>query len=87
MYKRDEYVFKAIKAGANGYLLKEVTLDELLAAIRSVAKGEAVIDPAIAEKVLDEFRPKKGKKEKGDEKISVKDKEILSLIAQGLSNQ
>lgn len=40
MYRRDEYVFEAIKAGASGYLLKEVELDELLAAIRSVAGGE-----------------------------------------------
>ena len=54
MYRRDDYVFEAIKAGASGYLLKEVELDELLAAVRTVAQGEAVIDPAIASRVLAE---------------------------------
>lgn len=86
MYKRDDYVFDAIKAGANGYLLKEVELEELLSAIRKVAKGEAVIDPAIAEKILTEFRPQKAKEEGDDQSLSDKDREILGLLAKGLSN-
>lgn len=87
MYRRDDYVFEAIKAGASGYLLKEVELDELLAAIRAVARGEAVIDPAIASRVLAEFRrPRKTEKTSGPQ-LAERDVAILRLVAQGLSNQ
>ncbi len=61
MYRRDDYVLAAIQAGASGYLLKEVELDELLAAIRAVAQGDAVMDPAIAGRVLDALRRPPGK--------------------------
>ena len=88
MYRRDDYVFEAIKAGANGYLLKEVELDELLAAVRSVAQGEAVIDSAIASRVLAEFRrPQPSDEEEAEPDLPERDVEILRLLAQGLSNQ
>jgi len=88
MYRRDDYVFEAIKAGANGYLLKEVELDELLAAVRSVAQGEAVIDSAIASRVLAEFRrPQPSDEEEAEPDLPERDVEILGLLAQGLSNQ
>ena len=90
MYRRDDYVFEAIKAGANGYLLKEVELDELLAAVRSVAQGEAVIDSAIASRVLAEFRrpqPRAEEEEESEPDLPERDVEILRLLAQGLSNQ
>lgn len=51
----DEYVFEGLKAGARGYLLKDVSSDELSAAIRSVARGEALIQPSITRKVVAEF--------------------------------
>lgn len=87
MYRRDDYVFEAIKAGASGYLLKEAELDELLTAIRAVAQGEAVIDPAIAGRVLAEFRqPQKNNKAASPE-LSDRDVDILRLVAQGLPNQ
>ncbi len=56
MYRRDDYIFEAIKAGASGYLLKEVELSELVKAVRTVAKGEAIIDAAIAGRVMAELR-------------------------------
>lgn len=89
MYRRDDYVFEAIKVGANGYLLKEVELDELLDAVRAVARGEAVIDSAIANRVLAEFRrPDPAAEEEDDEPdLAERDVEILRLLAQGLSNQ
>lgn len=87
MYRRDEYVFEAIKAGANGYLLKEVELEELLAAIRAVARGEAVIDPAIAGRVLAEFRQPQSARPAPESALSERDADILRLVAQGLSNQ
>lgn len=87
MYRRDEYVFEAIKAGASGYLLKEVELDELLAAIRAVAAGEAVIDPAIAGRLLAEFRRPQKSEETAEPDLAERDMEILGLLAQGLTNQ
>lgn len=88
MYRRDDYVFEAIKAGANGYLLKEVELSELLEAVRAVARGEAVIDAAIAGRVLAELRaPANRAKAAPEESLAERDIEILSRLAQGLSNQ
>ncbi len=87
MYRRDDYVFEAIKAGASGYLLKEVELDELLAAIRAVADGEAVIDPSIAGRLLAEFRQPRKREEPAEPALAERDLEILTLLAQGLTNQ
>ncbi|GAB4283012.1 MAG: response regulator transcription factor [Candidatus Promineifilaceae bacterium] len=87
MYRRDDFVFEAIKAGASGYLLKEVELDELLNAIRTVAKGEAVIDSIIASRVLAELRRPKQKPQTETDKLTERDLEILQLVARGLSNQ
>jgi len=89
MYRRDDYVFEAIKAGANGYLLKEVELDELLNAVRAVGRGEAVIDSAIASRVLAEFRRPEPSAEAEEEEpdLAERDIDILRLLAQGLSNQ
>lgn len=88
MYRRDDYVFEAIKAGASGYLLKEVELSELLEAVRAVARGEAVVDPAIASRLLAEFRSASGPaKPDPEDRLAERDIEILRLLAQGLSNQ
>jgi len=88
MYRRDDYVFEAIKAGASGYLLKEAELDELLDAIRAVAQGEAVIDPSIAGRVLAELRrPRPAPADEEVSELAERDLEILQLVAQGLSNQ
>jgi len=87
MYRRDDYVFEAIKAGARGYLLKEAELDELLAAVRAVAAGEAVIDPAIAGRVLAEFRQPRTGPTDAETPLAERDVAILRLLAQGMSNQ
>jgi DNA-binding NarL/FixJ family response regulator len=88
MFKQDNYIFEAIKAGANGYLLKEVELDEMLDAIRRVARGEAYLDPVIAGRVLAELRqPKKEPETQQPHDLAERDIQILSLIGQGLSNQ
>lgn len=84
MYRRDDYIFEAIKAGASGYLLKEVELSELVRAVRAVARGEAVIDAAIAGRVMAELRTGAAPAENP---LSDRDVEILQLLAQGKSNQ
>ncbi len=85
MYRQEAFVLNAIKAGARGYLLKEAELDELIAAIRAVARGEAVIDPALAGHILAEIRGEP--RAKAPLKLSKRDTEILRLLADGLSNQ
>lgn len=91
VYEDETHVFNAIKAGAMGYLLKDVSIDELLEAIRSVYKGEALIQPKIATKVLKEFTMldkrtmKEGDKFYND--LTEREKEVLRLIALGGSNK
>lgn len=87
MYRQDEYIFEAIKAGARGYLLKEAELSELVRAVRSVARGEAVIDAAIAGRVMAELRVAMAPTQPTEEPLAERDVEILRLLAQGQSNQ
>ncbi len=88
MERQDEYLFEAIKAGAKGYLLKNANSGELLSAIRAVASGEATLNPAIARRVLDEFRrlTERESQESPYEYLTEREKDILSLLAQGASN-
>ena len=88
MYRQDEHVFEAIKAGARAYLLKEADSDELLAAIRAVAAGEALLDPAIARKMIDEFRRLQESPLGADglTPLTPRDLDILRLVAQGRDN-
>lgn len=87
MHRDRDIVVKAIKAGASGYLLKEVELEEVLAAIRAVARGEAVMDPAIAGRVLAELRTIHLDTPSPETELPERDMEILRLLAKGLSNQ
>ncbi|MBA2392669.1 MAG: response regulator transcription factor [Ktedonobacteraceae bacterium] len=88
----EDYVFDAIKAGAMGYLLKDVPADELMATIRQVYAGEPSIQPEIANKLLIEFG-RKGHSTAGtsrsplQETLSPREIEILRLLAEGASNR
>jgi len=88
MYRQDRYVFEAIKAGARAYLLKDADSDELLRAIRLVAAGEAVLDPVIALKMIDEFRRLQSVPVGADgiTHLTARELDILRLVAQGLDN-
>jgi NarL family two-component system response regulator LiaR len=88
-YDDDEYVFALLKAGAAGYLLKSVSGDELIRAVRAIHKGEPVLDPVIAKKVLNYFKlPEKvpGSEEE-TEHISDRELDIIRLAAKGLTNK
>ncbi len=91
VYEDEPHIFQAIKAGAMGYLLKDVSIEELIEAIRSVDKGEALIQPLIATKVLKEFAMlDKRKIKEGDQfysDLTEREKEILRLIALGGTNK
>ncbi len=87
----DEYVFEGLRAGAQGYLLKDVSGHDLAEAVRTVAAGGALIEPSVARKVVAEFArlaPAARPPEEGlPEPLSEREKEILALLAQGLSNR
>ena len=88
----DEYVFEGLRAGAMGYLLKDVSAEDLTDAIRRVARGEALIQPSIARKVVSEFARLGAETKKPDadellDPLSERELEILKLIAQGMSNR
>jgi DNA-binding NarL/FixJ family response regulator len=85
----DEYVFAALRAGASGFLLKDVTPEELLAAIRVVAAGEALLAPAATRHLVDAFvsSPSLGRPDaRLVGALTGREREVLRLVAQGLSN-
>jgi DNA-binding NarL/FixJ family response regulator len=88
-YDDDEYVFALLKVGAAGYLLKNVSGDELTRAIRAVYKGEPVLDPAVARKVMNYFKlPGKARGlERPSEHLSNRETDILKLAAKGMTNK
>jgi NarL family two-component system response regulator LiaR len=88
-YDDDEYVFALLKAGAAGYLLKSIGGDELTRAIQAVYKGEPVLDPAVARKVVNYFRiPGKVKGlERPSEHLSERETDIIKLAAMGMTNK
>ncbi len=91
----DEYVFEALRAGALGYLLKDVSIEELVDAIRKVMAGGVLIEPSVAAKVVAELtRLSSGalqpmQRPAGDlvEPLSEREREILALLAEGLTNR
>lgn len=94
----DEYVLDAIRAGASGFLLKDAAPEELLGAIRKVAQGDAVISPAMTRRLLHHVQPMletgNGREATAREglaqqlaTLTQRETEVLTLIAQGLSNQ
>ena len=89
----EDYVFEAIKAGAIGYLLKDVPADELVSTIRKVHRGEPFIQPRVASKLLIEFGrkgrplPTSTQPTSNDEELSTREIEVLKLLAAGASNR
>lgn len=85
-FSDDEALFQAIMAGAAGYLLKQVRGNDLVSAIRQVARGQSLLDPAITTQVLERLR--RGNEE--DERLAhltPQERNILELIAEGLTNR
>ena len=89
MYRQDQHVFEAIRAGARGYLLKDALAEDVVKAIRTVKQGESLIDPEMATKLLKEFRrlADRVEPEAGLSDLTPREIEILRLVAAGLSNK
>lgn len=87
----DEYVFEGLRAGALGYLLKDVSVQELADAIHAVMAGGVLIEPSVARKVVAEFArlaaPAPKASQDLDEPLSEREREILRLLAQGMTNR
>lgn len=84
-FSEDEQVFASIKAGAQGYLMKDVLPQDLVRAIRTVHKGEAQLDPEIARKLMHEFSNPQPTRPKHD--LTERELEVLGLISLGRSNK
>jgi len=83
----DEYVYEALRAGASGFVLKDDPPEQLLEAVRTVASGEALLSPAITKRVIREFtRMARPSPPKELDDLSTREREVLRLIALGLSN-
>ncbi len=86
VFEDEEKIFQSIKAGALGYLLKKDSPDKIIDAIRSIYKGESVMNGQIARKILDYFSRSTNKKaDIGDYNLTKREKEILLLLIDGLS--
>jgi NarL family two-component system response regulator LiaR len=86
-YAQDEKVLAAIRAGAAGYLLKDVRPPELLEAIRRAAAGEAWLHPTAAARLMREIAERGAAEEANAAKLTPRELEVLRLIAQGKSNR
>jgi DNA-binding NarL/FixJ family response regulator len=85
----DEYVYQALHAGASGFLLKDSPPDQLVAAIRIIAGGDALLAPSITRTVIQEFARRPGRPFKpaaGIDDLTAREREVLTLLARGLSN-
>jgi len=87
----EEDLYEAIKAGANGYLLKEISVEEVAVAIHAVMRGQSLISPSMASKLLDEFNALARKAAEMEQfptpVLTVRELEVLKLVARGMSNK
>ena len=84
----DEYVYRALKAGASGFLLKDASREQLATAVRTIAAGEALLAPAITRRLIEDFcrRPPPSTGAPADIELSRRELEVLKFLARGLSN-
>jgi NarL family two-component system response regulator LiaR len=85
-YHQDEFIFPALQAGAISYVLKDVMMDDLADAIRKASRGEAVLHPRVAERVIQEINGARGAPFNPFTELTNREMEVLRLIARGMSN-
>jgi RNA polymerase sigma factor (sigma-70 family) len=88
-FEVDEYVYGALRAGASGFLLKRTPAADLIAGIRVVAAGDALLAPSVTRRLIDQFAQRPAEKRtaaKAISEITEREREVLALVASGLSN-
>jgi DNA-binding NarL/FixJ family response regulator len=89
-FEEDDYVFGALRAGASGFLLKRSRPEELIAAVRTVARGDSLLSPSVTRRVIDRMAqqpvPEVADRTKLD-RLTRREREVLEQIASGLSNR
>jgi DNA-binding NarL/FixJ family response regulator len=87
-YAEDEMLFSAIRAGASGYVLKQIGSEDLIKAIESVGRGEALLDPAVTQRVFQEVRRAvKEEEASAFSHLSQQEKHVLLLVSEGKTNR
>lgn len=87
-YAEDEMLFSAIRAGASGYVLKQIASEELIKAIEAVGRGEALLDPAVTQRVFQEVRRAvKEEEASAFQHLSQQEKHVLLLVSEGKTNR
>jgi DNA-binding NarL/FixJ family response regulator len=84
----DDYVYEAMRAGASGFLLKDAPREQLVMAVRTVARGESVLAPSLTRRLIERFvvRAPAAKADRALRDLSARELEVLRLVARGLSN-
>jgi len=88
-FDSDEYVYTALRAGASGFLLKDAPREQLIAAVRSVAAGDALIDPSIMRRLIQQFALTTKPRSQDPpelESLTSRERDVFRLVAQGLTN-
>lgn len=90
MYEEEQYIYDMIRAGATGYLLKDTDSSELTKAIRAIYRGESLINPSVASKILSEFSQLsegKGRRVRADHDLTERELSVIRLLAEGKTNK
>ncbi|MEO3856423.1 response regulator transcription factor [Acrocarpospora sp. B8E8] len=85
-FDQDEYVYDALRAGASGFLLKDVRRDDLVRAVQVVAAGESLLAPTVTRRLIDDMVSRRPRKPVGLGLLTIRERETLLLLGRGLSN-
>jgi DNA-binding NarL/FixJ family response regulator len=87
-FELDEYVFEALRSGASGFLVKDTEPVDLIAAVRLVASGEALLSPSVTRRVIEEYASRAKEPPPAPElgELTEREREVMALVAEGLSN-